>query len=124
MLTAPVPVLTDAARRSLAWSGVMLTSVPSGEVYRRIRLAHHSRDWDWKTAWEHCVRPAYLKGDIVRLQEGNEHEALRDALDQLLRFPGLWMDLQMPVFHGLSAVNCMEVSSRFPNSLPPVYIVH
>ncbi|KUL81381.1 hypothetical protein ZTR_10836, partial [Talaromyces verruculosus] len=101
-------VLTDAARRNLAWSGVMLTSVPSGEVYRRIRLAHHNRDWDWKTAWEHCVRPAYLKGDIVRLQEGTEHEALRDALDQLLRFPGLWMDLQMPPFHGLSAVNCME----------------
>jgi hypothetical protein len=102
----------------------MLTSVPSGEAYRRIRLAHHSQDWDWKTAWEHCIRPAYRKSDMDRLQQGNEHEALRDALDQLFPFPGLWMDLQMLFFHGLGAVNCVEVSSQFPSNLPSVNVAH
>ncbi|GAM43114.1 hypothetical protein TCE0_047f17662 [Talaromyces pinophilus] len=101
-------VLSDTARRSMAWSSVMAAPRSSGEAYRQIRLAHHRQDWDWKMEWENAVRPAYLQSDMSRLQTGPEHQPLRDALDQLLCFPGLWMDLHMPLFRGLGALCCME----------------
>jgi hypothetical protein len=92
----------------------MISPGSSGEVYRRIRLAHHHEDWDWKKQWQSTIQPAYLQIDIERLQEGREHEPLRDALDQLLGFPGLWMDLQLTFFHNLGAPSYMEVSAPFP----------
>ena len=77
-----------------------------GDIFRHLR--HYQRTGDASEAgrWLSRLSPSKQK-DLKTLLE--RHRDLREALDSLLPFTGLWGSLQLGTFHRLLTLSCEEV---------------
>jgi hypothetical protein len=64
---------------------------------------------DWRAGFN-ADTPKYLKYDYDRLWRLPQYHPLRDGLEALLPFRGLWWDFQLRI-KVLKGINCMEAST-------------
>ncbi|EGX47296.1 hypothetical protein AOL_s00088g11 [Orbilia oligospora ATCC 24927] len=76
-----------------------------GEIFRKIRLYAQEGNFESSRKWWSRLSPTKAN-NLKQLLKNN---SLSSKFDSLLKFPGLWPDIQLGMFHTLHGAKCPEV---------------
>lgn len=86
-------------------------SFTDGEIYRNIRYYDSQWNTPYKKIW--VARLSKKKAYYVTQLDRDEHRPLREALDRLLPFVGLWDDLELGWLGRMLPLRCLPVLNLF-----------
>ena len=88
-----------------------------GHIYRNLRYYQHRGAEKEANRWFARFTDS-MQRDIARFQKKRQYRALRDAVDALLPFPGLWPRLQAGILRRIFTLRAFEVRLYYPSTQP------